>query len=93
VCKKNPELTEYFGITGYRRIPLSTCTGGRDLEYTSIVHPCPNHEEEFNQKHGISGVGLFFAIFLPIAAAAGIGYWAFRNFTNARGQPLEDHLD
>jgi hypothetical protein len=86
VCKKNPELTEYYGITGYRRIPLSTCQGGRDLEYTSVTHPCPDHEEEFNRKHSISGAGLFFAIVLPIAAAAGIGFWAFKNWDGKFGR-------
>jgi photosystem II stability/assembly factor-like uncharacterized protein len=86
VCKKNPDLTEYYEITGYRRIPLSTCQGGKDLQYTSTTHPCPDHEAEYEKKHGISGAGLFFAIVLPIAAAAGVGYWVYKHWDGKFGR-------
>jgi len=86
VCRANPSLTEYYGITGYRRIPLSTCQGGKELDYTSQVFPCPDHEDEFNRKHSISGAGLFFAIVIPIAAAAGVGWWVYRNWDGKFGR-------
>jgi hypothetical protein len=41
---------------------------------------------EYEKKHGISGVGLFFAILLPIAAAAGVGYWVFKNWDHNFGR-------
>lgn len=79
-CAEDPNLVEYFEPTGYRRIPLTTCSGGRELDKV-VVKPCPGHKEEFEQKHGISGVGLFFAIVIPILAAGGIGYWIWRNWS------------
>lgn len=74
---------EYFEPSGYRRIPLTTCQGGRELEYIGQPKPCPGKEDEYHKKHGIGAIGLFFAIFIPIAAAAGVGYWVWRNWTYA----------
>lgn len=75
-CKDNPKQVEFWYPTGYRRIPLTTCLGGRELDRLESK-PCPGHEQEYEKKHGISGVGLFFAIVIPIAAAAGVGYWVY----------------
>lgn len=86
VCKANPDLLEYNEITGYRRIPLTTCTGGVELDRTMKTYPCPNHLDEFKKKHSISGAGLFFAIVLPIAAAAGVGYWVWQNWDGKFGR-------
>ena len=36
--------------------------------------------------HGISGVGLFFAIVIPVAVAAGIGYWVWQNWEGKFGR-------
>ena len=52
----------------------------------SIANPCPGHEDNFNKKHGISGVAVFFAVIIPFAAAAGVGYWVWRNWTSKFGQ-------
>lgn len=49
-------------------------------------HPCPGKEPQYDQKHGISGAGLFFAITLPIAAAAGAGYWVWTNWDGKFGR-------
>ncbi|KAL1582427.1 hypothetical protein WHR41_08925 [Cladosporium halotolerans] len=86
ICKKDKNAIEYYDITGYRRIPLTTCEGGQDLEYTSNTHPCPGKEPDYEKKHSVSGVGLFFAIFLPIAAAAGVGYWVWKNWDGKFGR-------
>ena len=72
----NPDKVEFYYPTGYRKIPISTCVGGRELDKQE-VRPCPGHEEEFEKKHGISGLGLFFAIVVPILAAGGVGYWLY----------------
>lgn len=84
-CRADPKLDEYYEPTGYRRIPLTTCQGGKEMDYTSQSHPCPNHEKQYEKKHGISGAGLFFAITIPIIAAAGVGYWAWKNWENNFG--------
>lgn len=79
ICTEDPNIIEFFEPTGYRRIPLTTCSGG--LEFDRLVSkPCPGHKEEFERKHGISGIGLFFAIVMPIAAAAGVGWYIWRNW-------------
>ncbi|KAF2481104.1 glycosyl hydrolase [Neohortaea acidophila] len=85
-CKKNPKLKEYYGVTGYRKIPLDTCSGGKEMDYTPMSFPCPGFEEEYQKKHGISGAGLFFAIVIPIAAAAGAGYWVWKNWEGKFGR-------
>jgi hypothetical protein len=79
-CADDPELTEFFEPTGYRRIPLTTCAGGRELEYVGQPRPCPGKEEEYRARHGVSGFALFLAITLPIAAAATAGFWVWKNW-------------
>lgn len=86
VCRKDSSLKEYYDITGYRRIPLTTCKGGFALDHTARTRPCPGFEPEYDKKHGISGVGLFFAIVVPIAVAAGIGYWVWKNWDGKFGR-------
>ncbi|KAF2498345.1 vacuolar protein sorting/targeting protein 10 [Lophium mytilinum] len=85
-CKDNPKLREYWAVTGYRRIPLSTCQDGKEMDHTSQVLPCPGWEGEYEKKHGISGFGLFLAIVLPILAAAGVGYWVWANWDGKFGR-------
>lgn len=58
---------QYFESTGYRKIPLSTCEGGK--KYASWdVHPCPGKEKEFNKYYGneISGMKWFLVVGIPI---------------------------
>ncbi|WPH00114.1 Hypothetical protein R9X50_00293700 [Acrodontium crateriforme] len=86
ICKAEPDRVEYFETTGYRRIPLTTCKGGQELELTSGSKPCPGKEEDYEKKHGISGAGIFFAIVIPIGAAAAVGYWVFRNWDGKFGR-------
>lgn len=84
-CKADPDAIEYWEPTGYRRIPLTTCSGGLNLDHL-ISKPCPNKEEEYQKKHGISGAALFFAIVIPLAAAAGIGYYVYSRWDGKFGQ-------
>ena len=86
VCRAHPEIDEFFEVSGYRKLPLSTCEGGNELDKAVESHPCPGHEEEYQKKRGISGVALFFAIFLPIAAAAVVGYFAWRQIESRYGR-------
>jgi photosystem II stability/assembly factor-like uncharacterized protein len=80
ICRNDPDVFEYWDVTPYRKIPMSTCKGGREMEHTGSNHPCPGKEDEFERKRGISGLGLFFAIVIPFAAAAGFGYYVYRNW-------------
>ena len=87
VCKADPDAIEYWEPTGYRRIPLTTCKreGGLDLDH-EVSRPCPGKDKEYQEKHGISGVALFFAIVTPIVGAAGIGYFVYTRWDGKFGQ-------
>ncbi|KAL2129669.1 hypothetical protein VTI74DRAFT_7483 [Chaetomium olivicolor] len=85
-CKEHPDAIEYHEPTGYRRIPLTTCVGGRAFDRESPVHPCAGHEEEFDRKHSTSGVAIFFAVTVPIALAAAAGWYVWRNWSGKFGQ-------
>jgi hypothetical protein len=84
VCADENRI-DYDDPTGYRRIPLTTCQGGKEMD-KSVAHACPGKGKEFNQKHGPSVVGVFFAIMIPFALAGGVGYWVWRNWTSKFGQ-------
>lgn len=86
-CASDPELVEFYEPTGYRRLPQTTCSGG-DLSSMDkgTMHPCPNKQEEFDRKHGISGLGLFFAITIPILAASAFGYFVYTHWDGKFGQ-------
>jgi hypothetical protein len=85
-CAANPDQVEYYDASGYRRIPLTTCVGGLEMDKTGKPHLCPNKDKEFNRKHGIGGMGLFFAIVIPIAVAMSAGWWVWRNWEGKFGQ-------
>lgn len=85
ICYEDPDAIEYWEPTGYRRIPLTTCTGGLNLDRI-VSKPCPSKEEEYKKKHGISGVGLFFAIVIPITVAAAAGYYVYSRWDGKFGQ-------
>ncbi|KAH7372351.1 vacuolar protein sorting/targeting protein 10 [Pyrenochaeta sp. MPI-SDFR-AT-0127] len=84
VCEKGAR--EWWDNTPYRKIPLSTCEGGNEYDKTGDVHPCPGFEDEFEQKHGISGFGVFMAVVIPFIAAGGIGYYVWRNWDGKFGR-------
>lgn len=84
-CTNNEDQIEWYEPTGYRRIPQTTCEGGKEYD-KQVGHPCPGKEEEYEKKHGISGVGLFFAIVTPIIAAVAIGYYVYTKWDGKFGQ-------
>ena len=84
VCDKG--AVEYWEPTGYRKIPISTCQGGREMEHTSQSHPCPGHEKEYEEKHGVSGFVIFLAVIIPFAAAGGIGYYVWQHWDGKFGR-------
>ncbi|KAL9621009.1 MAG: hypothetical protein Q9160_004527 [Pyrenula sp. 1 TL-2023] len=86
-CKDDSDLVEYYAPTGYRRIPLTTCKGGKELE-KSNAFPCPGHEEEFEEKHAMSGVALFFVILIPIALFGALVYYGVQKWKDGTLQGL-----
>lgn len=84
-CQAHPEEIEFWEVTGYRRIPQTTCEGGNEMDRRKS-RPCPGKQEEYDKKHGISGIGLFFAIAIPIMVAGGVGYYVYTIWDGKFGQ-------
>ncbi|KAK4240658.1 hypothetical protein C8A03DRAFT_31256 [Achaetomium macrosporum] len=85
-CQEHPDAIEYHEPTGFRRIPLTTCVGGRALDKESPVHPCAGKEDEFERAHRASGVAIFFAVTVPFVLAGAAGWWVWRNWNGKFGQ-------
>lgn len=85
-CSRHPDAVEYFEPTGYRRIPLTTCSGGATLDESLNSVPCEGHEEEYERKHRVSGVAIFFAVTVPFALAGAAGWYVWRNWKSQFGQ-------
>lgn len=84
-CYDDPELEEYFEPTGYRKIPLSTCEGGKQMDRI-VAKPCPGKEDKFNEKHGLGGFWIFLIVVFSIGSAAAAGWWVWRNWEGKFGQ-------
>ncbi|PKS10503.1 hypothetical protein jhhlp_002255 [Lomentospora prolificans] len=85
-CKLHPDEPEYYEPTGYRRIPLTTCERGRELDKSLNSLPCKGHEEEYERRHRVSGVAIFFAVTIPFVLAGAAGWWVWRNWKSQFGQ-------
>lgn len=85
-CKEDPDRIQYWEPTGYRKLPQSTCQSHEQDYDRQTPHACPNKEKEFEKKHGTSGVAIFFAVVIPILAAAGIGYFVYTRWDGKFGQ-------
>ncbi|KAF3938421.1 Sortilin [Dactylella cylindrospora] len=73
-CAENPNQFEWFDPTPYRKIPLSTCSGGRELD-RGDSHSCPGKQDKYNEKYGgIGPVGIFFLTLLSFGMAGVLGY-------------------
>lgn len=85
-CKEMPGTIEYWIPTGYRRIPVSTCQGGREFDKVE-ARPCPGKEKEFEDRHrGLHGFALFMVIVLPIGMTAVVGFIMWDHFSKRFGQ-------
>ena len=63
--------------TGYRKIPLTTCNGGKSFDIGE-VHPCPGHEKEFDtSRRGLHGFWLFIVICVPFIIGISAGYYVW----------------
>ncbi|CCG23030.1 Pep1 protein [Candida orthopsilosis Co 90-125] len=77
MCSK-PGAFQYFDSTGYRKIPLSTCEGGKQYD-TYSPHACPGKEKEFNEFYGreVKGSKLFFVILIPLIVFIGATWFVY----------------
>jgi len=82
----NPDQMSFWDPSGYRRIPLTTCVGGKEMDKQTTEHPRKGHEKEFEKQHGVSGFGIFLAITVPFIIAGGIGWWVYNNWNGKFGQ-------
>ncbi|KAK5654968.1 hypothetical protein OQA88_6726 [Cercophora sp. LCS_1] len=85
-CDAHPDVVEYYAPTGMRRIPLTTCVGGTEYDKSSDYTYCDKHKEEFEKKHGTSGVAIFFAVIIPFGLAGAAGWYVWRNWSGKFGQ-------
>lgn len=85
VCLKEGSF-EYFEPTGYRRIPLTTCVDGIQLDHWE-VKPCPGKEDKFNRKHGtgLSGFNLLLVVLVPAAAFAFASWFVYEKGIRRNG--------
>jgi len=83
VCTNSPGTKIWWEPTGYRKIPLSTCAGGQELDKIE-ERPCPGYEEEYKRRHGLGGFAVFMIVLVSLGAAGGIGYWVWDQY-NKRG--------
>lgn len=85
-CIEMPGQIEYWEPTGYRRIPISTCQGGNELDKI-VSHPCPGKEKDYDEKHrGLHGFALFIVIMLPIGMALVVGVIVWDHYSKRYGQ-------
>lgn len=67
----------WYERTAYRKVPISTCEGGKRLD-RGLEHRCP----------GLKGHGFFFWLFvliIPFLFTALVAYWYYRRSGMARG--------
>ncbi|CAK9436874.1 uncharacterized protein LODBEIA_P13960 [Lodderomyces beijingensis] len=65
MCAK-PDAFQYFDSTGYRKIPLSTCQGGKQFDKWE-PKACPGKEAEFNKYYDreVKGGKLALVVIVP----------------------------
>lgn len=66
MCSK-PDTFQYFEPTGYRKIPLSTCVGGKGFDSWN-AQPCPGHQKEFDEHNGreVGGGKIALLVLIPL---------------------------
>lgn len=86
-CAADENLQSYHKPTGYRRIPITTCEGGREYDKSSDEIPCPGHVNDFQKQHkGLGGFWLFILAFvLPVGLASAVGYWVYSRWDGKLG--------
>jgi hypothetical protein len=85
VCS-NEDVFQWFETTGYRRVPLSTCEGGLNLDrIPAESHPCPGKEDQYSKRRGgLRGWALAYVIILSFGMAGVCGYIFWRRCADGR---------
>jgi hypothetical protein len=85
VCKQEGVI-EWFETSGYRKVPLSTCEGGLNLDrQPTKSHPCPGKEDDYDHKRGgLRGWGLAYVILLTFGMAGLAGYIFWKKYADGR---------
>lgn len=78
-----PGAVAWHEITGYRKLPISTCEGGEQLEKPHLF-PCPGREKEFERLFGKPQngprAGSFISTFLFLLVLGVIAVWIIMIF-------------
>ncbi|CUS21194.1 LAQU0S02e08196g1_1 [Lachancea quebecensis] len=85
ICEKNSDLIEFFDITGYRKIPLSTCEGGLQLDVASKSHACPGKEKEFRDKYNVSRKRIIYIMIAPVLIFIGAAWFVYERGIKRNG--------
>ena len=85
VCQ-HEGVIEWFETSGYRKVPLSTCQGGLNLDRQATKsHPCPGKEDQYYQGgRGLRGWGLAYVILLTFGMAGLAGYIFWKRCADGR---------
>ena len=85
VCKEEGVI-EWFETSGYRKVPLSTCQDGLNLDrQPTKSHPCPGKEDQYYQgSRGLHGWGLAYVILLTFGMAGLAGYIFWKRCADGR---------
>jgi hypothetical protein len=85
VCKQEG-VVEWFETSGYRKVPLSTCQGGLNLDrQPAKSHPCPGKEDQYyEEKRGLHGWALAYVILLTFGMAGVAGYIFWKRCADGR---------
>jgi len=86
VCKQEGVI-EWFETSGYRKIPLSTCHGGLNLDrQPTKSRPCPGKEDQYydRKRGGLRGWGLAYVILLTFGMAGLAGYIFWKKYADGR---------
>ncbi|RLV94788.1 Vacuolar protein sorting/targeting protein 10 [Spathaspora sp. JA1] len=77
MCAK-PNAFEYYVSTGYRKIAISTCQGGKQFDNWNPM-PCPGKQREFNHHYGteVTGHKLFLVLFVPLVIFFGVAWFVY----------------
>lgn len=84
MCKTTDSF-QYFIPTGYRKIPLSTCVGGKQFDSWN-AQPCPGREKEFDEFYGRAvGKKWIFVVLIPLAVFLGATWFVYERGIRRNG--------
>ena len=79
-CEVEPFPDEYYPVSGYRRIPGNTCSGGVEQDRIKPPQTCPGK----HSKHGTSGWLIVFIFVICAGAAGAVGWFVYTRWGGAQ---------